>query len=458
MSEVLEQTEQWLYPWQLEWLRDRSSWKIALKARQIGWTEVIALEALLHAARHPRHTCFLVSTKVANARRQILNRIKHRWLPLLQEDADLAALLVGADVNKNETRLPNGSLIVASAYDPGRLRGNESSSYWFDEIAFWPSRIHEGLVDAVWPQIQSAANPHAVLRKVSTPWTKGENLYYRVWSNRDGQFSQFSRHHVDIKEAIARGLPMDFERLEAQTPVDKLNREYLTQFARFGDGYWSREALLELDRDEPPPELEDAPLYVGIDLGKVNDFTSVVGLRGRKGRAYIDRTRIMRSVDYNDQADIVGDLLREWNPRQTVVDVTSHPSFLDFLYDQNGLASSAIRGVQWSRIWKVKWTEQLRDHTEDETIHFDFDAVQAWDDSREQWRNHPTRQLLEDLCAVQQGETSGGNQTFKAPRDDDREGHADSWAATLCARSAIDVAEQQRTSDSPDVGYQPSPL
>jgi len=458
--EVQRRIRDWLYPWQEQWLDDPSAWKIALKARQIGWSEIASFEALLHGAKHPGHTCFLVSTKVENARRQLLDRIKSRWLPAMQQDPDFRTLLSGAKVNKNSIQLPNGSAVVAAAHKPERLRGNESSSYWFDEIAFWPTRVHEGLVDAVWPQIHSAANPHAVVRLISTPWTKTDNLYHDIWTDADGSYGQFSRHHVDIKEALRRApqqLGLDFDRLQRQTPRAKLNREYLTQFAEFGDGFWSRAQLLDLADDGE--SAGDGPLFAGVDLAKVNDHTSVVLLRDGASRLHVEETRLMKSTDYNRQADVLAEWIRRVDPRAVMIDKTAHPSFVDFMRSQPGVDEDAIGGVSWTRDWKVNWTTTLRDHTEQGSITFDFDAVQAWDRERDIWTSHPTRQLLDDLCSVQQGSTAKGHQTFEAPRDTDRGGHADGWAAMLCALAARDMPRRSTTHrDRTEVHHQQAPL
>lgn len=431
-SEILEGIKEWLWPWQVQWLEDQSDWKVSLKSRQIGWTEVCGLEALLHAIRHGNHYCFLVSTKVANARRQILDRIKKKWLPALKRDPNFAALLEGTEVYKNSIILPNGSEIIATSMEPERLRGNTNSSYWFDEFAFWPTRVHEGLVDAVWPQVEAPQNINSVVRIVSTPWSMGENLYYQIWEDPKGIHAHFSRHEWSIKDAIKanpEGFQFDLEAARAKYPADKWAREYLCQFIEMAQFYFRRSELLEqdIDRDDLPDDLEDAPVYMGVDLGKVNDYSAVVLVRDLGDRLIVERTYAMRSIKYNAQQDIIRALIRKYDPDECYIDVTAHQSFADTL-------GGGVRGAMGNRKRKSKITMKLRQLVEQDKIRLNFDDAQVWDSQAGAFTRSQSRMLLDDLAKVQQTETPSGKQRFEVDRDED--GHGDTYSALLLALAA----------------------
>lgn len=427
MADLQARIRSWLYPWQWQWLQDNARWKVGLKSRQIGFTEVCSLEPLLHAMRHPGHTCYLVSTKVANARRQLLDRIKNRWLPLMRADKDLAVKVDGVEVYKNEIHLPNGSKIIATAHDPERLRGNDRSSYWMDEFAFWRKRIHEGLVDAVWPQIDAVQNDHGVLRLFSTPWTKEDNLFYEVWSNLQGRHDHFSRHKWDIHDAVAAApeqFPFDIEGKRQKYPMDKWEREYLCVFLELGDRYFTRSELLE--RDEPWDGWRNWPVYMGVDLGKMNDFTSVVLLRKdpSNDRLVAGPAYMMRSVNYKRQRQVITALIEQHNPEMVNVDITAHQSFVDEMD-----APATVKGLMGNRERKVDNTMDIKERVEHDRLRFDFDDTKLYDDG--DFRQVRSQFLLDDLCKVQQTSTPSGKQKFDVPRDDT--GHGDSYSALLLA-------------------------
>ena len=427
MVDVAAKIREWLFPWQVDWMLDQSRWKIALKSRQIGWTEISAFEALMHAIRMPNHLCFLVSTKVANARRQILDRIKSRWLPILQTDPDISVKLDGVEVYKNYIELPNGSKIIATAHDPTRLRGNTDASYWFDEFAFWQSRIHEALVDAVWPQIEARQNRHSVLRIFSTPWTMHGNLFWQIWSNAPGHHVSFSRHKVDVYEAIRRGLPFDLDAARAKYPRDKFAREYECEFLKIGERYFDRVDLLDRSYENGLDDL-DGDLFMGVDLGKTNDFTSVVLLRDVAGHMVVGPVYMMRSVSFSEQGRVIDDLINRHDPAEVHVDTTAHQSFVDDHWD----GQEGILGKHGNRERKVDNTMALKNHVENGEISFAYDEAFLYSDGA--FERVQTRFLLDDLAKVKQTETPSGKQRFEVPRDDT--GHGDSYSALELALNA----------------------
>jgi len=420
----VDQIREWLFPWQTEWLDDQSKWKISLKARQIGWTEVISLEALLHALREDNHSCFLVSTKVKNARRQILNRIKARWLPALSLDDTLEPFVEGAEVYKNKIELPNGSQIIASANEAEKFRGNTDASYWMDELAFWPTRIHSELQDAIWPQIESKNNPDSVLRLVSTPWSVEDNLYAEIWKNIEGRHPQFSRHEWNIYDAVDKSdkFEFDIDAARSRYPRQKFEREYLCSFIEVGNTYFDRAELLELEQS---CDVEGWDLYLGIDLAKVNDLTSIVPLYTNGDEYHVPKVWLMRSVEYGQQAEVIDRLIEQLQPEEVCVDVTVHQSFPDLL-DAN------VDGKRGDRERKAKRTESLKQHVEQSAISFDWTTYMREESSG--FVEEPTNALLDDLCKVQQSETPSGKVRYEAPRDDS--GHADSYSALLLALEA----------------------
>ena len=425
---VLKEIKSNLYPWQLQWLDDQTLFKIALKARQIGWTEICALEALLHAIRFDGHHCYMVSTKVGNARRQMLNRIKQRWIPALEQDDVLGPMLREAKINKNMIELPNGSKIFAVANKPSRLRGNESSSYWFDEIAFWLQRILEELQDAVWPQIESENNPNAVVRLFSTPWDI--NFFANVWQNKDGMYPQFSRHKWTIVDAVkaSESFNLDYESIKERYPKQKFEREYMCSFLSLGDTYFDRVSIEELERPTDDIDSEGWRCHLGVDLAKVNDLSSIVQVLENGNHTHVAQTWLMKSIEYTQQAKALEDIIDLVEPDTVNVDTTVHQSF-------GSLVNRDITELRGNRERKVDNTEHLKESIENESFSFDWSTFMYERGKSNGFVEEPTEALLDDLCKVQQEKTPGGKIKYDAPRDET--GHADSYSALLLAMNGF---------------------
>lgn len=67
LNTVIRTVIEGAFPWQRSWVLDASKWKVALKARQLGYTTYSLLEVLLHCLKHPSHTFHVVSHTVRAA-------------------------------------------------------------------------------------------------------------------------------------------------------------------------------------------------------------------------------------------------------------------------------------------------------------------------------------------------------------------------------------------------------
>jgi len=424
-----------LWPWQRRWIADRSRFKIVRKPRQVGLTEAACFGAVLHNLRHKGHTFYLVSTTVGNARTELLDVIRNRVIPVLAADAELAPQLRLVTDNANEIELANGSRFVAVANEPKRLRGKKRCSWLFDEAAFWEKRKTDQIEDAVLPQMREAINPHGVVWVISTPWFAENNWYSTIWTNEGGRYSHWSRHDVDFLHA-APLIGLDAEKIRKQTRRDTWLTEYLRQFRQGGGNFYDREALLGLSA----PWKGDDPCFVGVDLAKVHDFTSVVILRRLpKGHWHVEHTFYMRSVDYRTQALAIARLLDLYSPVRTTVDITAHKSFVDLL-EAVGAERHEIRGKAFTNPFKVEHAEAIKDAVSAGEASFDW-SQSNWADGH--WEPGHGMQLLTDLVSVVQDTTPSGKATYTVPRSGrNTDGHGDGWSALMCALEAAAKPKQ----------------
>lgn len=425
-----------LFPWQQRWLADRSKWRSALKARQLGYTHVSELDCLLKALLTPGCDVYIVSTTVGNAAK-ILRRIRQRWIPALAVSGHPALRLV-KDAEA-EIELGNGSRIYAIANEPDRMRGNVGH-YFFDEFGFWEKRKLELIIDAVFPTIENKINPHLCCTIVSTPFFK-DSLYYDIC--KKPMYAHFSRHEIDIYKAVKQGLDFDIEAVKGRITSDRWHREYCCGFLEGGTTYFSRDQLILLE-DTSPYDRSRVEIYAGVDLGKINDFTAVVILAKERGRMRVLHTYLMRTIDYGKQAEIISDICASWNVESVAIDITKHASFVDQAPAR--LRKIAVaQNFTWD--WKVEWVPRVKGAVEAQTLGADWDAASLWDEQLGAFGSTPSRVLLDDFARVVQGETPSGRVKYEVPRlkvrGAEQDGHGDGFSALLLAYWIASVADGQ---------------
>lgn len=429
---VLEGLNRKLFRWQRDWLKDRSKFKVALKARQLGYTTVSTLEAAIEAAIHPGLSVYLVSTTQDNAKK-LLRQVRERWLPALQLCGH-PGLRIAKD-SEDEIALSNGARIYAIANEPARMRGNPGV-YFFDEMAFWERRKLEEIMDGVQPTVASQLNPTSRFIALSTPWFE-EGIYYELCKADVYKF--FSRHEIDIYKAVRQGLPFDIDKVRAQMTSERWHREYCCGFLKGGTTYFSREGLLLLDAPKlitgiDPWARDLVEIFIGVDLAKISDFTAIVVLAKGPAGLKVLHTYQLRSVDYGVQARIIAQVARAWKAVGVAIDTTKHSSFVDQAPDE--LKSIAV-AKDFTNKWKGEWIPRIKKACEGTGIVFDFEAASLWDSQARIFTKTPSRILLDDMARVVQGQTPSGLVKFDVPRTKiggvAQDGHGDSFSAFLLA-------------------------
>jgi len=416
-----------LWPWQLKWLKDNSKYKICLKARQIGYSEVCIIRAILHCLRTPNHNYFLVSTRTTSAQRQLLDRASNRFIPVMRK-TDLEPLLEGTAINKKEIVFPNNSKLIAASNEAERLRGEDKASFLFDEAATYPKRILNSLKKSVFPIVRAGTNPHGIIEMISTP-KPDENLFKKVWED-NVSYSQWSRHQTDIKTACdsQKYYENDWKEFRKQcASEDEFRQEYLCQFLKSSGGYFDFDKITELDKE---PEFESDETYIGIDVGGKNDYTALTVIHKQGESYHVPIVYRMRDLDYSQQTKILKDLIKKHDPFEGYIDKSVHQDLSERItkeYEQ-------VTGHQGNNKHNTKYTQRLRDLIDAENITFDLSNLYTYHDG--DFVKDQTKYLASDLGKVQKKETPSGKVKYDAPRDDS--GHADSYSALVLAIMAAE--------------------
>ena len=133
------------YPYQLAYLTDTSQFRAVVKARQVGMSQTVALEALHTAVFNPNSTLLFISRKEDLA----VNLLKYVRDLIYSVPLDAVGGELETD-NLLEIQLANGSRIKSESAGRGAGRGFAGTGLYMDEAAWmeWAADIYQSALPA----------------------------------------------------------------------------------------------------------------------------------------------------------------------------------------------------------------------------------------------------------------------------------------------------------------------
>jgi phage FluMu gp28-like protein len=263
---------------------------------------------------------------------------------------------------------------------------------------------------ALFPVISA---PGLKLRVVSTPNGKG-NKFYEIMTDTSPD-SPWSRHVVDIYQAVKDGLPRDIEMLKrGLRDADAWAQEYELQWLDEASAWLSYDLINAVEHDHAgdPTRFAKGHCYIGNDIAARNDLW-VAWVWERVGDVLWTREiRTLRRKSFREQDQVLDELVARYNP-------------LRISMDQTGMGEKpvedAMRRYGSSRVEGVLFTGDSKQHMANV-------AKQAFED-RKVRIPLGDEAIRADLHSLRKVTTPAGNIRFDVEGGD---GHADrAWAAFL---------------------------
>lgn len=401
-----------LMPYQLKWVEDSSRFKIGMWSRQTGKSFATACEAVVDCAAQPRgNSCLWVVLSAGE--RQALEWMEKakKWTEAVKATVDSYDEIresANALLSRAEIRFGNGARIVAIPANPDTARGY-SANLVLDEFA-----IHEKPFDiwaAIYPSITNPLNGEKRLRIVSTPKGRG-NKFADLWEHNE----TYSKHKVTIEDAVRMGLPVDLAELRAGVDdPDIWAQEYMCEFIDNTSVLLPYEMIGKCESNNIADDGQ-SPVYIGMDVGRSKDLSVIVtAVKLGDVLSVIDVTEL-RNSPFNDQLDVLLGKALGKRVRRVCIDSTGIGAMLAEEAARKG--GGKFEGVVFNVATKGEMYGLMRRKFEERSV-----------------RIPVSRDLREDLHAVQRVVSTGGNVTYSAPRNAD--GHSDRAAAlALCIRAA----------------------
>lgn len=403
-----------LYAYQRRWFLDRSRFKLGMFARQTGKTFTTTLETV--------DDCYEAAVAARRERWVILSRGERQAKEAMDEGVKRHAQAYGlvcealeydwrgeaGSYRALEVTLPHGSRITALPANPDTARGF-SANVFLDEFAF-----HQNS-QAIWRALFPVISAGHSLRITSTPNGKGNKFYELATGKDDG----WSRHVVDIHQAVADGLPRDVDALRAAIgDEDAWSQEFELHWLDEASAWLSYELISSCeDGGAGDPSLyAGGPCFVGRDIGRRNDL-HVIYVLEQIGDVLWERERVeQKRATFAEMDDAFDGVMERYRVARASI-------------DQTGMGEKVVEDAQrrWgSRIEGVLFTGPTK-------LILATAGKEAFEDRRIRIKEGDPK-LRADLHKLRKVASATGAPRFVAERDDD---HADrTWALFLAVHAA----------------------
>lgn len=403
-----------LYGYQQRWLLDRARFKIGKFARQTGKTFTTTLEIVDEAFEHAvqeRRTRWVILSRGERQAREAMNEgiLTHaKAYNLGFEMAEFDWQGSEGSYRALEATMPHGSKITALPANPDTARGF-SANVFLDEFAFHKDS------NAIWKALFPVISAGWKLRVTSTPNGKSGKFYELDTADDD----TWSRHVVDIYQAVADGLPRDIDELRAGiADEDAWAQEYELKYLDEASAWLSYELISSCEDDAAGKRdlYQGNPCFVGRDIGRRNDL-HVIWVGELIGDVLWERERIeQKRATFADMDMAFDEVMSRYQVGRACIDQTGMGEKV--VEDAQRRYGGVVEGVLFTSASKLVMANQGKERFEDRRIRIPMGDL-------------PLRADLHKLRKIS-GPT--GTPRFVAERDDD---HADrTWAIFLAINAA----------------------
>jgi phage FluMu gp28-like protein len=401
-----------LLPYQKKWLQDKSRFKIGMFSRQTGKTFTNCLEIVddcLEAEASSRRKRWVILSRGERQSKEAIEVVKH-FLNAYRIAFEASNHEFSAAYTALEIRLPGGSVITALPASPDTSRGF-SASVLLDEFAF--HQDSRKIWQALFPVISAGHS----LRVVSTPNGKG-NKFYELMTDED---TPWSRHVVDIYQAVAQGLDRNIDELrKAIADPDSWSQEFELQWLDEASAWLSFELIASRESSTcslDGSQYRGGDVYIGNDVGLRGDLWVAWALEDVGTHFNTIEVATLRRSTFAQHDEVIDRMFSQYKVRR-------------FCGDQTGMGERTIEE------YKRRYGSRA------EGVLFTIANKQAlamlgkscFEDGRVSVPSD--QEIRNDLHKLKKVTSATGSIRFDASRDS--QGHADrTWALFLACNAAV---------------------
>lgn len=427
-----------LYPYQQRWLKDKARFKLGRFARQTGKTFTTTLEVVddvLEAEAAGRKSPWVILSRGERQAREAMEEGVFRHLEAYGRAASSYGIeqLEWYDEDSGLKRkalqvvLSRLNKITALPANPDTARGF-SANVFLDEFAFHADSRK------IWTALFPVISAGFKLRVTSTPNGKGNKFYdlctvgaasaaqgeqVRPYSTQDAD--PWSRHVVDIYQAVADGLPRDIEEMrKALNDEDAWAQEFELKWLDEASAWLSFDLINSVEHDHAglPEHYTGGACFVGVDIAARNDLFVIWVLEAVGDVVWTREIIARRRISFAEQDGLLDEVFRRYRVIRCCMDQTGMGE-KPVQDAQRRHGTTRVEGVLFTGPNKLALATVGKEAFEDRTIRIpEGDA-----------------DLRNDLHKLKKEVSATGTPRFVA--DSDSAGHADrAWACFLALNAA----------------------
>lgn len=406
-----------LYPYQRRWINDTARFKVGMMSRQIGKTFSTTLEIVLDcldAEAAGQRTRWVI---LSSGERQALEAMdegvkKHLGAMRILFDARVIDCPWARGITAHEVTLTGGSCITALPANPRTARGF-SANVFLDEFAFHQDSA--AIWKAMFPVVSRAG---LKLRVVSTP--NGKSNKFHDLMTAPELADTWSRHRVDIHQAVAEGLPRNPAELRAgMCDDDGWRQEFELEWLDEASA-WLPFELIDANEDPAagdPAAYRDGIAFVGMDIAARGDLTVLIALEAVGDVLWLRELIALHRVPFAEQLHALDRLCARYRVARVAMDQTGMGEAV-VEQAQRAHGASRVQGVTFTSAAKLDLATGLKQRLETGRLRLPAD-----------------RDLRADLHSVTRETGATGIPRLTAERTG--LGHADRfWALALAVAAA----------------------
>ena len=217
--------------------------------------------------------------------------------------------------SQNTIRFPSGSKVSVLPANPDTARGF-SANLFLDEFAFHNDS------NAIWRAIFPVVSKNGLkLRIVSTP-NGSDNMFFRLMQE---EAEGWSKHRVDIFQAVEQGLPRDIETLRKNTLDENLWKQEFELDWQDGSSRWLERNLIvkaQNDKAGRPDLFQGGPAFLGNDIARRNDYWVAVAIEKYDEKYWLREIQAHKAISFREQDQRLDRMMQRYRAQRIAIDAT----------------------------------------------------------------------------------------------------------------------------------------
>lgn len=351
------------YPYAVDFLnagaRADDKNRVVLKSRQLGFTTVAELEALITAMTFEDSEISIVSSQFDQAKKIIGE------MGAMLKNSPYPLPFSKSNIQKERITCDTGTSIIAYSSKPDSIRGGQSIKVYLDEFAFVPDQ------DATLKAVRPKTTRGGQITMISTP-LGSDDLFMRTFSRaKAGELDMhwffyplFDEQTLDVNTSlleqeltpICPDVNLGIIEEARADSIQGFLQEYMCKPVDESNAYYPAQMILDCITEIIPEHHMN--IYMGIDIALAKDETAIVVVGEHNGTYHVLDVETTRA-EYKEQLALIKHKYNMWNPLKIRSDATGTMG-IQVERDLREMFGYVVEGVTYTNAIKQDMAMRLK--------------------------------------------------------------------------------------------------